>query len=435
VGGRAVGEPDLEAGRDPEGASQRDEERVEVGAVAVALGARPVGVPVSPAAPDLLVLHVLDDPVVDGPPERGGILGAGPFPHLLQDRVQHRVVHKDPLVRPEETRVVRAAGRAARGYRLDLVEPPHDASAQLHLDGSVGSPVDGAVPEAIAKARFGIDAALEIRRDDDVLDTLNLVGHRNRNEHIDGPLPLFQPDRDLVVELEAPLVRAGGVRCPGRRRRNRQEHDQRQKEQAKSRGIVARHSLGTPEPQEGVRRPVSARGALRPPSEQSAGAPHPIPRPRPRTSGGRAASAMRNGAHRFPVHSALAPARGERGDRTPTARGERGDPTPMARGWTGGVEAIPKRSTDPWRRRPDSNRGSGICSPVPYHLATAPRRVALPGGRPRSRTWVGNPRVLSRQLPQGASPGSAFWAHIPVGALRKGAPISGVLPGAVGRGT
>ena len=25
-----------------------------------------------------------------------------------------------------------------------------------------------------------------------------------------------------------------------------------------------------------------------------------------------------------------------------------------------------------WRRHPDLNRGSGICSPVPYHLAMAP---------------------------------------------------------------
>ena len=30
-----------------------------------------------------------------------------------------------------------------------------------------------------------------------------------------------------------------------------------------------------------------------------------------------------------------------------------------------------------WRRHPDLNRGSGICSPVPYHLAMAPY-IGLP---------------------------------------------------------
>ena len=30
-----------------------------------------------------------------------------------------------------------------------------------------------------------------------------------------------------------------------------------------------------------------------------------------------------------------------------------------------------------WRRRPDLNRGWRFCRPLPYHLATAPRRVLI----------------------------------------------------------
>ncbi len=41
------------------------------------------------------------------------------------------------------------------------------------------------------------------------------------------------------------------------------------------------------------------------------------------------------------------------------------------------------------RRRPDSNRGSRICSPLPYHLATAPF-ITRAGARAGNRTRTGD---------------------------------------------
>jgi hypothetical protein len=44
-----------------------------------------------------------------------------------------------------------------------------------------------------------------------------------------------------------------------------------------------------------------------------------------------------------------------------------------------------------WRRRPDSNRGSGLCRPVPYHLATPPRRAPfreIPSHLRQRRLWL-----------------------------------------------
>ena len=78
-----------------------------------------------------------------------------------------------------------------------------------------------------------------------------------------------------------------------------------------------------------------------------------------------------------------------------------------------------------WRRSPDSNRGSGLCRPVPYHLATSPYEKGrtypagnawsgLRGSNPRPQPWQGCalPTALSPQKqgilygakPIGASP-------------------------------
>ncbi len=38
-----------------------------------------------------------------------------------------------------------------------------------------------------------------------------------------------------------------------------------------------------------------------------------------------------------------------------------------------------------WRRHPDSNRGSGLCRPVPYHLAMPPYMVPEAGLEPARR--------------------------------------------------
>ena len=49
-----------------------------------------------------------------------------------------------------------------------------------------------------------------------------------------------------------------------------------------------------------------------------------------------------------------------------------------------------KEEADNWRRHPDSNRGSGLCRPVPYHLAMSPyKRYMVPGaGLEPARTNV-----------------------------------------------
>ena len=73
----------------------------------------------------------------------------------------------------------------------------------------------------------------------------------------------------------------------------------------------------------------------------------------------------------------------------------------------------PRRAPEKsWRRSPDSNRGSGLCRPVPYHLATSPyekgrTRPALKlawsglrGSNPRPPPWQGGalPTALSPQV-------------------------------------
>ena len=62
-----------------------------------------------------------------------------------------------------------------------------------------------------------------------------------------------------------------------------------------------------------------------------------------------------------------------------------------------------------WRRSPDSNRGSGLCRPVPYHLATSPYEKGRT--RPAGKAWSGlrgsNPRPQPWQgcaLPTALSP-------------------------------
>ena len=77
-----------------------------------------------------------------------------------------------------------------------------------------------------------------------------------------------------------------------------------------------------------------------------------------------------------------------------------------------------------WRRSPDSNRGSGLCRPVPYHLATSPYEKGrthpalklawsgLRGSNPRPPPWQGGalPTALSPQaqgLLYGAGPADA----------------------------
>ncbi len=41
-----------------------------------------------------------------------------------------------------------------------------------------------------------------------------------------------------------------------------------------------------------------------------------------------------------------------------------------------------------WRRHPDSNRGSGLCRPVPYHLAMSPNKMVPGAGLEPARTNV-----------------------------------------------
>ncbi len=59
---------------------------------------------------------------------------------------------------------------------------------------------------------------------------------------------------------------------------------------------------------------------------------------------------------------------------------ERGWSSPL--GFRSSPQAPPKRNTSQsagvsfWRRHPDLNRGSRICSPMPYHLAMAPKNGA-----------------------------------------------------------
>ena len=73
-----------------------------------------------------------------------------------------------------------------------------------------------------------------------------------------------------------------------------------------------------------------------------------------------------------------------------------------------------------WRRRPDLNRGSRFCRPLPYHLATAPTRCVLAGfyadnfRHAPGRKWSGkrdsNPRLRpwqGRTLPLSYSRSSA----------------------------
>ncbi len=51
-----------------------------------------------------------------------------------------------------------------------------------------------------------------------------------------------------------------------------------------------------------------------------------------------------------------------------------------------------------WRRHPDSNRGSRICNPLPYHLAMPPQR------EPRARRGAVEARRRAPAVPHGASP-------------------------------
>src|SRR5262249_48878116 len=84
------GEADLELGRQLVGAGQRDEQAVEVGAVAVAAAAPPDRVALPPARPLLAVLHVAVDYVVQQfrqpHPVRGELLALQQRDRLAADR-------------------------------------------------------------------------------------------------------------------------------------------------------------------------------------------------------------------------------------------------------------------------------------------------------------------------------------------------------------
>ena len=48
------------------------------------------------------------------------------------------------------------------------------------------------------------------------------------------------------------------------------------------------------------------------------------------------------------------------------------DPQRFSRPPLSTTQPSPEKEANCWRRHPDSNRGSGLCRPVPYHLAMSP---------------------------------------------------------------
>ena len=92
------GEADFKTRRNTLAPREGDKERVEVGAVPVALSAGPEGVTVPPAATDFLVLHVLDDPVVDRSCDLGRILSPRARADFFPDRREYGMVDHDSAI-------------------------------------------------------------------------------------------------------------------------------------------------------------------------------------------------------------------------------------------------------------------------------------------------------------------------------------------------
>ena len=104
-----------------------------------------------------------------------------------------------------------------------------------------------------------------------------------------------------------------------------------------------------------------------------------------------------------------------RSRRTPHSMSESGKTarTRCAHSMRAAMKKAPRRAPErSWRRSPDSNRGSGLCRPVPYHLATSPYEKGrthpalklawsgLRGSNPRPPPWQGGalPTALSPQV-------------------------------------
>jgi len=176
---------------------QRDEERVKVGAVSVALAARPERVAVSPTGPDLLVLDVVDDPVVDRPSATGRIGTLRTRANLFKDRNQNRMTDDDAFVRSQKSlRALLAARLISRtnDRALDLVA--HDNRRRPRAFArQLGA------PEAIAVDRFVLESALELRFDREVENPLSRRVRRDRQEDLDRAVG-FDPSGYLDCVLE-----------------------------------------------------------------------------------------------------------------------------------------------------------------------------------------------------------------------------------------
>ena len=93
----------LESSRDPLRAGQRNEERMEIGAIPVAFVAGPESVPIPPTRTDLFVFDVVDHPIVDCTRRIGLAVASGSTPNFGEDRLENRVADDDALVRAEKS--------------------------------------------------------------------------------------------------------------------------------------------------------------------------------------------------------------------------------------------------------------------------------------------------------------------------------------------